>query len=590
MATVVETPVLVVAFKFGDVVGVLVVGLLFPSSLPFFLLRLETMVGFVVVANGFEANDVDRSDAVGLGNGKLERAARAVVIGLTTDAFNGVGIAVEVEFALVALVVVAVAVAAEDDTGVDVVDDEVGSDLAKFSAIDLAALDSKLLESAANKKGNNLGFDNNGGKTGGTLKFDFGFNEEGSGRGGIPAVNGKVVNGAIGFGTIFAEVVEVDAVDIEVKGVAFDITGFVSKIGVESNGIIGFVTMGFISGVDVTLKVLEVETGAEVAASLEFIEDLDMEEEDVVVVGVTVVEVIGIEGVDVVTVVDVVAVGTSFEIEVVKGSDFNVEIDAAVVFDFEFVVVIGIVLEIELILVLGIVVSVAVTELEVEGVEMVVIFANGVLLESTGKVVRVTLLADIVDGVDEVVIEVDLVNGFKVDGIEGVVATTEEDTTTGFVDVFISFSTILLLLFDKIGLFFWIGVFILLLLSLGWGFNIDFDLLNNLCWEFVEEFLLVKEENDNFGILELRINLFVLSLDSINRSVINGDEDTFMLGEFTIGFSDNIGVKEFSINWSFVVFISFDFKLVSLGEVINIFKRWSVLSLFSGLMEFIIFL
>jgi len=60
--------------------------------------------------------------------------------------------------------------------------------------------------------------------------------------------------------------------------------------------------------------------------------------------------------------------------------------------------------------------------------------------------------------------------------------------------------------------------------------------------------LLVKEENDNFGILELRINLFVLSLDSINRSVINGDEDTFMLGEFTIGFSDNIGVKEFSIN------------------------------------------
>jgi len=270
----------------------------------------------------------------------------------------------------------------------------------------------------------------------------------------IPAVNGKDVNGAIGFGTIFAAVVvEVDAVDIEVKGVAFDIAGFVSKIGVESNGINGFVAMGFTSGVGVTLRVFEVETGAAVEAVLEVKEDLDVEEEEVFVVGVTIVEVIGIEVVDAVTVA-AVATGSDFEIEAIEGSDFNVDIDAVVVFDFEFVVVIGIVLEIVAVLVLEIVVSVVVLELEVDGVVIVVAFDNGVRLENIGRVDRVTLLVDEVDGVDEVVIEVALVNGFRVDGIEGEVVTTEEDTTTGFVDVIISLSIILFLLFDKTGLFF----------------------------------------------------------------------------------------------------------------------------------------
>jgi hypothetical protein len=87
-------------------------------------------------------------------------------------------------------------------------------DLAKFSATDFK------FEESANKKGNNVE-----GKIGGTLKLGLLCKAVDIVNEGIVVGNGKLANGAIGFGTILATVVEevviLDIDIVEAKGFAF---------------------------------------------------------------------------------------------------------------------------------------------------------------------------------------------------------------------------------------------------------------------------------------------------------------------------------------------------------------------------------
>lgn len=428
-------------------------------------------------------------------------------------------------------------------------------DLAKFSATDFK------FEESANKKGNNVE-----GKIGGTLKLGLLCKAVDIVNEGIVVGNGKLANGAIGFGTILATVVEevviLDIDIVEAKGFAFvvefdvleETTEVLSGVVVEE---VEVIVLGVI--VEEVVVVLGVVVEEVVVLVLfndgnNFFVDNGKIDETVFGEGLVASIGVGINGInglvvdffDCEEIEDEEEVGNDAEeIGISDFIDFWV-IDFDLIRDSEIVEVAGIIGRS-----LG----------SVERVEWVLVFVNndvGAAVwandfikdgEETGELILVLVLFEEID-------------------------EYKEEGKISLILFFESFlENILSLLLEVVNeeVFFWIGLCIILF-NKEYDFEFgNFNLLTFLfCSVFIEE-LLVNDDRGNFDILDEGGNSLICSFGSLMNSDI--------VGELTKILSVNIFVdKSSSINWSFVAFGSFD-ELLGLfdnfGDAINIFKRLS---------------
>jgi len=428
-------------------------------------------------------------------------------------------------------------------------------DLAKFSATDFK------FEESANKKGNNVE-----GKIGGTLKLGLLCKAVDIVNEGIVVGNGKLANGAIGFGTILATVVEevviLDIDIVEAKGFAFvvefdvleETTEVLSGVVVEE---VEVIVLGVI--VEEVVVVLGVVVEEVVVLVLfndgnNFFVDNGKIDETVFGEGLVASIGVGINGInglvvdffDCEEIEDEEEVGNDAEeIGISDFIDFWV-IDFDLIRDSEIVEVAGIIGRS-----LG----------SVERVEWVLVFVNndvGAAVwandfikdgEETGELILVLVLFEEID-------------------------EYKEEGKISLILFFESFlENILSLLLEVVNeeVFFWIGLCIILFnKECDFEFG-NFNLLTFLfCSVFIEE-LLVNDDRGNFDILDEGGNSLICSFGSLMNSDI--------VGELTKILSVNIFVdKSSSINWSFVAFGSFD-ELLGLfdnfGDAINIFKRLS---------------
>jgi len=440
---------------------------------------------------------------------------------------------------------------------VTVVDNPGREELFNFSAIDFVeAVDIKFAESV-NKNGNK-----DEGNIEGTFKFGLLFKVVEIDNDGIVVVNGKLVNGAIGFGTIFAAaevfnvvaVVDEDGVDVEdveeveilFEFIVFFVIGIVDADGDDDddkdfvddiNDVLGDgFGEGFVDKIGVDFCDLIVD----------FFDEVEIGEDDDNVE-------VNTDEFEVADVIDICFNKCSLPDPDVVGAienngrelnDDKVGMDENVD-DKEWLVFL-----------------LSNNEADVSNAGVINDFGNDG--EETGEEFLMLLLIDFVE-----ILFVDDID-------DEVLVTFEIDDNSVFGKIlFISFDIslerrlFLFLFFDDNNedVFFWIGLFIILFNN-GCDFIVANFGLSIFSGIVVEDEFLANEEKDNFDISEIGNNSFVWSFGSLINSEING--------EFTTGLSIKIfDEMSSSINWSFTLFIMSLLVFVNFGDGINIFKNSS---------------